>query len=227
MTARPRTGLTLMELVIALAITGMMAAAGASAFTSVIDHRQVLREASVSTERAAALRETIESWIDAGTVQIQQGGGPRGLTRGAATRGGAAGTSGSSAMNAAAVSTAQASGDEISFTTTALNPSLLPDVRIRLYVDGDDNTAEKGLTIEYQPNAQLPLVRRMLDSTIDTLVVEFLDTRTNQWFDAQQAATISPRAVRLTLRSSDTTSAPILGLPMIFPIGSQRVTGVR
>jgi prepilin-type N-terminal cleavage/methylation domain-containing protein len=224
MTARVRSGLTLMELVIALAITGMMAAAGASTFSSVIDHRRVLREASVATERAAALRETIESWIDAGTVQIQQGGGPRGLTRGGATRGGGAGASGSNPMNAAAVSAAQASGDEVSFTTTALNPSLLPNVRIRLYVDADNSTAEKGLTIEYQPNAQMPLVRRMLDSTIDTLTVEFLDTRTNRWFDAQQAATISPRAVRLTLRSSDTTSAPILGLPMIFPIGTQRVT---
>jgi prepilin-type N-terminal cleavage/methylation domain-containing protein len=224
MTARVRSGLTLMELVIALAITGMMAAAGASTFSSVIDHRRVLREASVATERAAALRATIESWIDAGTVQIQQGGGPRGLTRGGATRGGGAGASGSNPMNTAAVSAAQASGDEVSFTTTALNPSLLPNVRIRLYVDADNNTAEKGLTIEYQPNPQMPLVRRMLDSTIDTLTVEFLDTRTNRWFDAQQAATISPRAVRLTLRSSDTTSAPILGLPMIFPIGTQRVT---
>ena len=226
MTMRARSGLTLMELVIALAITGMMAAAGASAFTSVIDHRRVLREASVSTERAAALRQTIESWIDAGTVQIQQGGGPRGLTRGAATRGAAGvagGASGSNAMNAAAVSAAQAVGDEVSFTTTALNPSLLPNVRIRLYVDGDNNTPEKGLTIEYQPNAQMPLVRRMLDSTIDTLKVDFLDTRTGQWFDAQQAATVTPRAVRLTLRSSDSTSAPILGLPMIFPIGTQRV----
>ena len=219
MTSRARAGLTLMELVIALAITGMMATAGASTFTSVIDHRRVLRDASLSTERAAALRETIESWIDGGTVQIQQGGGPRGLTRGAPTRGATA--AGANGMNAAAVSAAQASGDELTVATTALNPSLLPNVRIRLYVDADDNTPEKGLAIEYQPNAQLPLVRRMLDSTIDTLKVEFLDTRTNQWFDAQQAATITPRAVRITLHSSDSTAAPILGLPMIFPIGNQ------
>lgn len=219
MTSRARAGLTLMELVIALAITGMMAAAGASTFTSVIDHRRVLRDASLSTERAAALRETIESWIDGGTVQIQQGGGPRGLTRGAPTRGATA--AGANGMNAAAVSAAQASGDELTVATTALNPSLLPNVRIRLYIDADDNTPEKGLAIEYQPNAQLPLVRRMLDSTIDTLKVEFLDTRTNQWFDAQQAATITPRAVRITLHSSDSTAAPILGLPMIFPIGNQ------
>ncbi|HMA25683.1 MAG TPA: prepilin-type N-terminal cleavage/methylation domain-containing protein, partial [Gemmatimonadaceae bacterium] len=93
-TMRPRAGMTLMELVIGLAITGMMAAAGAGAFASIIDHRRGIREASVSTERAAALREMIHSWLVAGTVQIQQGGGPRGLTRGIAagaraqTRGG-------------------------------------------------------------------------------------------------------------------------------------------
>ena len=37
---RARRGMTLMELVIGLAITGMMAAAGAGAFESIIDHRQ-------------------------------------------------------------------------------------------------------------------------------------------------------------------------------------------
>ena len=218
MTMRTRSGLTLMELVIALAITGMMAAAGAAAFTSVIDHRQVLREASVSTERAAALRETIESWVGPGNILVPQGGGPRGLTR--ATSGRTAGAAGSNGMNAAAVSAAQAAGDEIRFTTSALNPSMLPDVRIRLYVDADNNTPEKGLAIEYQSNAQMPLVRRMLDSTIDSLTVEFLDRRTNQWIGAQQAATISTRAVRLRLHSSDSAASPILGLPIIVAFGS-------
>ncbi len=223
MTMRARAGMTLMELVIGLAITGMMAAAGAATFASIIDHRRIIRDASVSTERAAALREMIHSWINAGTVQIQQGGGPRGLTRGAPAASSA--SSAASGMNTASVSAAQASGDEISFTTTALNPSLLPNVRIRLYIDADNNTPEKGLTIEYQPNAQMPLVRKMLDSTIDTLTVEFLDTRTNQWFDATQVATISPRAVRLTLHSANRTSVPaILEVPMIFPMS---VTGAQ
>lgn len=217
-TMRPRAGMTLMELVIGLAITGMMAAAGAGAFASMIDHRRGIREASVSTERAAALREMIHSWLVAGTVQIQQGGGPRGLTRGIAA-GARAQTRGGN--NIAAVSTAQASGDEVSFTTTALNPSLLAAVRIRLYIDGDDNTPEKGLTIEYQPNLQMPLVRKMLDSTIDTLKVEFLDTRTGRWFRASEAATIRPRAVRLTLLGGEHGALPpILSLPMIFTIGA-------
>jgi Tfp pilus assembly protein FimT len=46
--------MTLMELVIGLAITSMMTAAGAGAFESLISHRKVIRDASVSTERAVA-----------------------------------------------------------------------------------------------------------------------------------------------------------------------------
>jgi type II secretory pathway pseudopilin PulG len=219
---RPRLGMTLMELVIGLAITGMMAAAGAGAFASIIDHRRVIREASASMERAAALREMIHSWLVVGAVQIQQGGGPRGLTRGISS---AARPSTGSGNNVAAVSAAQAIGDEVSFTTTALNPSLLAAVRIRLYIDGDENTPEKGLTIEYQPNLQMPLVRKMLDSTIDTLKVEFLDTRTSRWFRASEAATIRPRAVRLTLLGGEHGRLPpILSLPMIFPIGAPSTT---
>ncbi len=211
-----RRGMTLMELVIGLAITGMMAAAGAAAFGSIIDHRQIIRDASVSTERAAALREMLHGWIDAGQVQIQLGGGPRGLSR--AGRGAAAPSTGGT--NVAAVSAAQASGDELTFTTSALNPSLLADVRIRLYVDADNNTSETGLCIEYQPNVQTPLVRRMLDSTIDSLKVEFLDTRTNRWFAASQVSTVVPKAVRVTLGSSLVQLPRILTLPMIWPIGS-------
>lgn len=216
MTMRARAGMTLMELVIGLAITGMMAAAGAGAFESIIAHRAVIHDASISTERAAALRDLLHVWIAAGTIQIPRGGGPRGLARGsAAAAPGAAG-----AMNTAAVSAAQASGDELTFTTTALNPSLVGTVRIRLYVDADDNTPEHGLTMEYQANLQQPITRRMLDSAIDTLKVEFLDQRTNRWLRASEAATIAnPVAVRVTLLPArGDTVPPILELPMIFPL---------
>ena len=209
-----RSGMTLMELVIGLAITGMMAVAGVGAFSSIVDHRRGVREASASTERAGAVREMIEAWINSGGIQVQRGGGPRGLTRNAAGR------TQPGAMNGSAVSAAQASGDELTFVTGASNPSLLGNVRIRLFVDDDPNTVEHGLTIEYQPNFQQPLVRRMLDSTIDSLHVEYLDQRTNRWFPASEAATINPFAVRVWMHSADSTQSPLLALPMLFPIGN-------
>jgi len=217
---RARHGMTLMELVIGLAITGMMATTGAVAFESIIDHRRFIRTASVETERSAALRDMIRGWINGGSIQIQQGGGPRGPNRGVGPGGAAgAGRGGAAGMNSvAAVSAAQASGDELTFTTSEINPSLQANVRIRLYVDADDNTPEKGLTIEYQPSTFQPLVRRMLDSTIDTLHVEYLDRRTNRWIDASQGATVTPRAARLTLASGLAKLPPLLRVPLIFPM---------
>src|SRR5581483_7877036 len=217
MTRRVRAGMTLMELVIGLAITGMMATAGAAAFTSIIDHRRIIRDAPASTERGSALRETIRTWILGGQINIQIGGGPRGLTRGAAT----GGPNNRAASNTAAVSAAQASGDELTFTTQAVNPALLANVRMRLYIDGDASTPERGLCIEYQPNAQQPLVRKMLDSTIDTLHVEYLDGTTHRWFAASQAATLTNiLGVRLWMVPDPKAKAsPLLGVPMIFTQG--------
>ena len=54
MTSRARRGMTLMELVVGIAITGMMAAMGAAAFASIIDHRRVILTSTGSMERASA-----------------------------------------------------------------------------------------------------------------------------------------------------------------------------
>jgi prepilin-type N-terminal cleavage/methylation domain-containing protein len=220
--ARARRGMTLMELVIGLAITGMMAAVGATAFGSVIDHRHTIQSSAVTLERADALRGLIQSWMYAGTVQVQRGGVPRGMLSASNVTIRGAGVTGNAALNNASASQAQAAGDEITFTTTAPNPAGLGSVRIRMYIDADGNTPEKGLTIEYQPNAQQPLVRKMLDSTVDTLKVEFLDSRTNRWIRSSEAATIQQwRAVRLTLLHGEHGPLPpILEVPMIFPISA-------
>jgi hypothetical protein len=209
-----------MELVIGLAITGMMTAAGAGAFEAIISHRKVIRDAAVSTERAVALREMVRAWLSTGQVQIQQGGVPSGLSRGAATTA-APGTTGTNSTSS--VSAAQAAGDEVTFTTNAANPGLLSVVRIRMFIDADNNTPEKGLTIEYQPNAQQPIVRKMLDSTIDTLYVEFLDDRTHRWYHSSEAATITPTVIRITMLPGEHhTAPPILSVPMIYPIANAR-----
>jgi prepilin-type N-terminal cleavage/methylation domain-containing protein len=220
MNARNRRGMTLMELVIGLAITGIMAAAGVAAFGSIIDHRRVIRQASASTERAAALRETIRSWVVNGTPRIQLGGGPRGLTRGAARANAGANTLGG--MNAAAVTPAQAVGDDFTVVTSAVTPVMTPNLTIRLYVDGDANTPEKGLTMEYQPTPQSPLLRKMLDSTIDTLRVEYLDQRTHRWFAASQAATLGAMsAIRLTMVPNPAVPpSPLVTLPMVFAVSA-------
>lgn len=204
-----------MELIVALVLLGIVSVIGAAVFESLIDHRRIVSDATVSTERAAALREMVRGWLAAGTVQIQRGGGPQ-LGRNAAS------TASATASTAQGVTTAaQGIGDDITFTTSAASPAMQQNVRIRLYIDADPGTPEKGLSIEFQPNTATPLQRRMLDSSIDSMTVEYLDRRTNQWFGASQAATITPRAVRLTLLGADGKQLPrLLQVPIVLPIGN-------
>jgi Tfp pilus assembly protein FimT len=221
--------MTLMELVVALAITGMMAALGAATFSSLIDHRRAILSSTVDMERASALRDQIRTWLLAGTVQLQSGGVPQGMGRGAAAAPAAASaimsgaTTSSSGAAGSAVSAAVASGDEIDFTTTAPNPADAPSVRMRLFIDGDASTPETGLTLEYQASTSAPLVRVELERSIGVLKVDFLDERTNRWFESTQASAITPIAVRISMQPFDSGRLPgILELPMIFPMGALR-----
>jgi prepilin-type N-terminal cleavage/methylation domain-containing protein len=219
-----RRGMTLMELVVALAITGMMAAMGAATFSSIIDHRRIILSATGGLERASALRDQIRTWMLSGTVQVVTGGASRGMGRTStitANNANVSLASPSSFMTGNGITAAVAGGDEITFVTTAPNPANAPSVRMRLFIDADESTPETGLTLEYQPSTSTPLKRIQLEPTIGVLKVEFLDQRTNQWFESNQGAAVTPIAVRLSMQPYDGGRLPgILQLPMIFPIGS-------
>ena len=219
--SRTRRGMTLMELVVAIALTGMMAVAGAATFASIIDHRRVIRESTVATERAAATREMIRTWIAASSILIQQGGGPRGITSSART--------GNATLITGGVTAAVQTGDEITFTTSAVTPTPSANTRVRLFVDGDPNTPESGLAIEYQGGNATPLRRMQLDSTVGVMYVEYLDNRTGRWFPALQVATIQPIAMRFAFGPAEGDSIPrILQLPFVFRMGDpQQQRGLR
>jgi prepilin-type N-terminal cleavage/methylation domain-containing protein len=207
-----RRGMTLMELVVAIALTGMMAAAGAATFASIIDHRRVIRESTVETERAAALREMVRTWIVSSTIQVQQGGGPRGMAT--------ARRQGSASLITGGVTAAAQTGDELTFTTSAMTPTPSANTRVRMFVDNDPNTTETGLAIEYQGGNATPLRRMQLDSAIAVLTVEYLDNRTGRWYPAAQAAAIRPIAMRFAFSAAEGDSIPrLLQLPFVVRMG--------
>jgi hypothetical protein len=183
---------------------------GAAAFSSIIDHRRVIRDATVEAERAVALRDQLRGWVSVGTVQIQRGGVPGGRTTAVRARAGVP----------AGVTAAVAMGDELTFTTVAPTPAGSPSTRIRLFVDGDDTTIEEGLTIEYQASVGTPLQRMELDRSIGAITVEFLDRSIARWYPASEAATIQPIAVRFTLHPVEGDTLPrVLTLPFLFRMG--------
>lgn len=213
-----RRGVTLMELIVALTITGFMAAVGTATFTSIIDNRHIIRESTAPTERSSALRETIRQWLLPATIQVQAGA-PRGNSQSNVRTviNNRVSSSGADGVTAAGTSTE----DELIFTTTAPNPTNAPNARLRVFIDTDEETPETGLTLEYQVNQQSPLQRRQLDSTVTGMTVEYLNRQNNQWVRAANATGIRARAVRLTLATADgVTIDPLMALPMTFTIAA-------
>ena len=224
--AQSRAGMTLMELIVGIVITAAVATVGAAAFASIIDHRRVILTASTEVERASALREMLRSWIASGSVRITTGGA-RGRNNAAAVR--RIEIERLNASSIQAVTAAASTGDELTFTTSALTPSMAPETIVRLFVDGDPNTDEVGLTIEYQGPNNAPLQRKQIDPSILQMTVEFLDRRTNQWYPYSQAASTQPIAVRLWFPQPEgVQDAPIvpdlLQYPLLFVIGQQSTT---
>ena len=220
---RARAGMTLLELVIALVITGMMATVGGMAFGSIIDRRRAIVQATITTERASALRETVRGWLTSGNVLVQAGGLPQIGGRGRSPTTTLQTTSpGGSPNSVQSVTAAAATGDELDFTTTAPNPANSSEATMRLFIDGDASTPETGLTLEYKASSQSPLLRRQLDPSVGSMTVEYLDTQTNRWFPASQASTITPRAMRLTFGPADGyVLSPLLLMPMVITMGQQ------
>jgi hypothetical protein len=101
-----------------------------------------------------------------------------------------------------------------------MTPIPSANTRVRLFIDGDPNTTETGLTIEYQGANASPIQRMQLDSTIGVMFIEYLDNRTGRWFEAAQVATITPIAIRFALAPVEGDSIPrLLQAPFVFRMG--------
>lgn len=223
-----RSGMTLLELIIALTILGLLVTIGAAAFAMVIDRQQTMQNATVDVERAAALRETIRQWILQGTVEVPRGGLPRGARAGtggrqpASVAPGAAGGSTSAALAGVTAAASTSTANEFSVVTNAPSPLMLPAVRMRVFVDADPNTPEQGLTIEYQgPTPQSPLLRRELDPSVGDMLVEYYDPRTGRWADNAAASPANAIALRVTMIPADGATLPrLLEIPLTVVYGA-------
>ena len=191
-----RNGTTVLELVVALVVTAAVAGIGAGAFQQIIDRRRDVLEATRETERAAALRALLRDWITAGEIETP------------------------AVTQQFAPDDATAIGDALYFTTTALTPARVADARYRLYVDNDDRTDERGLTLAYRTSPNASWQRRQLDASIEALHVEYLDQASRRWVAAEAAESIAALAVRLTFAADAHDRAALWQLPLTFPFTS-------
>ena len=196
-----RRGMTLLELVVGLSITAMVSAAGYAAFASITDRRRDALAHSDAVARAAATRRALNAWIDGAQLTVEDTPPFSGIDRVSDKR----------------------PDDELSFLTNAVTPLGEGEIVVRLHIDRDDRTPERGLVAElaeWRHDRRLTLV---LDSAATVLNIEYQGGGiTGQgWIPSWISSSLLPAGVRLTVSDSSGAVAkgpPLLRLPLTIAI---------
>lgn len=199
--------MTLLELVVALTITGAALAAGYGAFATIVDQRARLTAATDSVARAAAIRRTVSDWLRGARVGA---GGPEGLV--VTDFRGLDGASGVS------------SDDEISFLTDARTPLGDMQALVRLYIDRDPQTAERGLTAALTDPRGAGVRRFELAPEIGGLDARYRSTFVGggRWLPSWITRTLLPDGIEIRFEpEAGAVLAPLLTLPLTVPTGSR------
>jgi len=199
-----RSGLTLIELVVALAITGLAMAAGYGAFGSLVDRRRHVEEASAAVAAATAERGMLISWLAGSHLTVEEGGPSfRGLD----------GVSGDSA------------DDELTVLTTAPTPIGTGETMVRLYVDRDARTPERGLTAAFAEWRGTATERLEIDARVTGLEIRYRSSLIScaAWLPSWISTTVLPAGVELTLTGDGLDTLPaLLRLPLVVPLAGGR-----
>lgn len=200
---RCRTGFTLLEVVVALAVGGAALAAGTAAFAIVVDRVDRVEERMDRDLAAAAVRSRLAAWV--GEARL-----------------GSEGRSVFSGVDAVADRTPD---DELSWTTGARTPVDAPRSEVRLYVDRDAETLERGLVAEFRDPITLRAER-------DELVPEAigLDIRyrsavagSGRWLPSWISSSVLPRGVEIRIQHGPAAVPhPLLELPIRVPVEGGR-----
>jgi prepilin-type N-terminal cleavage/methylation domain-containing protein len=195
-----RRGMSVLELLMALTVTGLAASIGAATLALLADRRAPLLETSSAAENAAAARRTLVEWIEGAHAAPSPFSG-----------------------NASAVfqlldRTVQGRArDELLFTTSAPTPLGKADAFVRLYVDVGERSAQRGLIAELFEYPGGPTLRLPLDSTVSELDIRCLTDLlgTTRWVPTFLSSQVVPRGVELRLRSARPEALhPLLRLPI-------------
>jgi prepilin-type N-terminal cleavage/methylation domain-containing protein len=193
---RTRCGFTLVEVLVGLTVAALALTAGFTALAFVNDRSAEAEQASVAALEGSAPREMLASWLSGARLQ-------------AANRAGVFdGIDGDDQGK---------DSDELTFPTTARTPLGVRNSVVRLFIDDDDETPERGLVAELRERLQDEVRRVELVPQAATLQIRYLPNVPNavEWQDNWQSQGQLPRAIELTLTPVAGDSLPLmLRLPL-------------
>lgn len=203
--AVPRTaGFTLIEVLVGLAVGGIVVLAGFAALATVQDRAAHAKEASLEALRGASARATLVDWLDGARLQSSDLG---------------VAFQGLDAVEHALPA------DELGFPTSARTPLEAPITFVYLTIATDPASLERGLVAELVGAlADEPVRVELVPQAVDMHIRYLPDVDgpvewTESWIGQEQL----PRAVELTLVARpDDPLPPLLRLPIRVPLATLR-----
>ena len=205
--SQTRSGMTLIELIVALTITGLALGTGYNAFATLADRRMVSDHEANAVARASAIRSTLIAWISGARLTIEQDDV---VFRGV---GGVYRSLGTDLPDA-----------DLTFFTSARTPVGNSGTLVHLFVDRD-TTHERGLVAELSDRGARRHERIRIDSSVAGLGIEFLPTALSvrSWLPSWVSSTILPAGARVTLLpNSGDSLPPLLRLPITVSLDNGR-----
>jgi prepilin-type N-terminal cleavage/methylation domain-containing protein len=197
-------GFTLIEVVVGLTVGGIVLLTGFAALGSVQDRSEHAAAATTAALEGATARATLIDWIAAAIINAN------------ALQ---VGFEGSDAREQGLIS------DELRFPTEAPTPRRVPTTAVRLFLDVDVNTAERGLVAEFvgmlgeQPR-RLEIAPEAVGMSIRYLPIS--DTPV-EWAESWIGQNQLPRAVEVILEDAPGEPLPpLLRFPIRVPLANAR-----
>jgi prepilin-type N-terminal cleavage/methylation domain-containing protein len=193
-------GMTLVELLVAMTIVGLVLAFGFGALATALDQRERAEQRVSQSLRAAAQRRTLVAWIEG--AWLSAAGGTAFYGTDAEHRG--------------------VPDDRLSFVTAAATPLGAAYTHVHLFVDREASTPEAGLVAELLEPGR-PMVRRVeIEARVTGLDARYLAAgpADPRWLAAWASSVALPLGLELSLRSAAGDTLPgLLRLPVRIALG--------
>jgi prepilin-type N-terminal cleavage/methylation domain-containing protein len=200
--------MTLIELVVALAITGMAVSAGYGTFAMLADRRDNAARNATAMLRESSKRASLVRWLEAARLTIEEDDIQfRGIDGGA--------RSGVDVVP----------DDDIVFFTTAATPVARAGTIVHLYIDRRDDTPERGLVAELREWKGTHAERVELVPNAVALDGTYLSGLfgARQWLASWVSTSVLPAGARLAISAVPSDSLPALWrLPITVSIEGGR-----
>ncbi len=217
-------GLTLMELMVALTITGLALSVGYAGVSSIADGRARIDETVTQVARELGIRHSLADWIGGARALADEDGSR--TNRGFGDQD--ADVSGEPASVFEAPQFRGLDGvyrtvddDELWFLTASSTPLGRGEFVVRLFVDRDESTPAKGLVATMAEWRGARVAQVPIDSSVWGLDIHYHTSvlGRNRRLPSWVSSTVLPAAVevRLTGAAGDSL-APLLALPLLVTV---------